>query len=328
VTRYVLRRLTAAVPLLIGISALVFLVIRLAPGSPVGGSQTAGGALDGEQLRRLREQYGLDDPLVVQYGRWLGDLLQGDWGTSFTSGRPVLETIGDRVLPTVQLGGLALLLSIVIALVVGLASGLRPGGVSDTVGSALSVVGLAVPSFWLGMMALYLFAFELQWLPSGGLVDLRSQSTGPDLVVERARHLVLPVGVLTVVITAVLLRYVRGAVLEVAGQDHVRVARASGLAERRVVRDHVLRNALIPVTTVVLVELPAIFVGTVITESIFAIPGVGRLFIESATTRDYPVLLGILMIAAVLVVVCNLLADVLYTRLDPRIALTDTRRTA
>lgn len=327
-TRYVLGRIAAAVPLLLGISALVFLVIRLAPGSPVGGGQTAGSALDGEQLRRLREQYGLDDPLVVQYGRWLAGLLRGDWGTSFTTGRPVLESIGDRVLPTVQLGGLALLLSLVVALILGLASGLRPGGVADSVGSGLSVVGLAVPSFWLGMMALYVFAFELQWLPSGGLVDLRSDSTGLELIAERVRHLVLPVGVLSIVITAALLRYVRGAVLEVAGQDHVRLARASGLPERVVVRDNVLRNALIPVTTVVLVELPAIFVGTVITESIFAIPGVGRLFIESATTRDYPVLLGVLMVAAVLVVVCNLLADVLYTRLDPRIALTGAGRPA
>lgn len=317
---YLIRRLLQAVPLLIAISIIVFALLQMTPGGPLsvgeGGSNPAAAA----QMAKIREQYGLNDPIPVQYLRWVGGVVTGDWGESFKTGQPVLQVIGERVGVTLTVSGLAFLLSTVLALVIGVVAAVNRQSAFDYTTTGLSFIGLATPSFWFALMLVYVFSFQLGWLPASGLQNLRAGYTGFDSVIDRIRHLILPVAVLSLVSVASLTRYVRSSMLDVLAQDYIRTARGSGLAERTVVVGHALKNAAIPVTTVVLLGIPEIFLGAVITETIFGLPGMGRLFIESANERDYPVLLGLLMIAALLVVIANLVADLVYARLDPRIS--------
>lgn len=317
---YLLRRVLQAVPLLIAISVIVFALLQMTPGGPLsvgeGGSNPAAAA----QMAKIREQYGLNDPIPLQYLRWIGGVVTGDWGESFKTGQPVLQVIGDRVSVTLTVSGLAFLLSTVLALVIGVIAAVNRQSAFDYTTTGLSFIGLATPSFWFGLMLIYVFSFQLGLLPASGLEDLRAGYTGFDNVIDRIRHLILPVAVLSLVSVASLTRYVRSSMLDVLAQDYIRTARGSGLAERTVIIGHALKNASIPVTTVVLLSIPEIFLGAVITETIFGLPGMGRLFIESANERDYPVLLGLLMIAALLVVIANLVADLVYARLDPRIS--------
>jgi peptide/nickel transport system permease protein len=281
-----------------------------------GGSNPAAAA----QMAKIREQYGLNDPIPVQYLHWIGGVVTGDWGDSFKTGQPVLQVIGERVGVTLTVSGLAFLLSTVIALIIGVIAAVNRQSAFDYTTTGLSFIGLATPSFWFALMLVYVFSFQLGWLPASGLQDLRAGYTGFDGAIDRIRHLILPVAVLSLVSVASLTRYVRASMLDVLAQDYIRTARGSGLAERTVIVGHALKNAAIPVTTVVLLSIPEIFLGAVITETIFGLPGMGRLFIESANERDYPVLLGLLMIAALLVVIANLVADLVYARLDPRIS--------
>lgn len=318
---YLIRRVLQAIPLLFGISVIVFLLLQMTPGGPLAAGEGGASSASTQQIEQMQARLGLDDPLYVQYLRWLGGMLTGDWGTSFNSGTPVLEAIGGRLPTTIMLSGSAFVVSIVLALVVGIVAAVRHRSAFDYVSTGLSFAGLAIPSFWFGLMLLYVFSFQLDWLPSSGLHDLRNPKDGFEGFLDTVRHLIMPVTVLSLVSVASLTRYVRSSMLDVLGQDYIRTARGSGLSERTVILGHALRNAAIPVVTVAVVTIPELFLGAVITESIFGLPGMGRLFIESATARDYPVLLGILVIAAVLVVTANLLADVLYSRLDPRIRL-------
>jgi peptide/nickel transport system permease protein len=215
---------------------------------------------------------------------------------------------------------MAFVVSVVLALAIGVTAALRHRSPFDYISTGLSFAGLAVPSFWFGLMLLYVFSFQLDWLPSGGLQDLRRSYEGFDAFIDLIRHLLMPVAVLSLVSVASLTRYVRSSMLDVLNQDYVRTARGSGLPEAMVIMRHTLKNASIPIVTVAVISIPELFLGAVITETIFAIPGMGRLFIESANLRDYPVLLGVLIIAAGLVVLANLVADFLYARLDPRIS--------
>lgn len=318
---YLTRRLLMSVPLLIGISIVVFGLLQATPGGPLSnGGEGAGAQLSPEQIERLRDEYGLDDPLPVQYLSWAGGIVTGDWGTSLRTGRPVLEMIVDRLPATLLLIGLAFAISLAIAIPVGIVAARRQHSTFDYVATGVSFAGFATPSFWFGLMLLFLFSYSLGWLPSSGLEDLRETHTGLDSLWDRMQHLIMPVAVLALVTTASLARYVRASMLEVLDQDYIRTARGSGLPERTVVMRHALKNAAIPVVTVAVLAVPELFLGTAITETIFSIPGIGRLFIESADQRDYPVLLGILVIASLLVVLANIVADLLYALLDPRIA--------
>lgn len=323
-TVYVLRRTLQAVPLLVLISLLIFLLLQMTPGGPLalpvdGGAAGRGGA---EALSRMRARYGLDDPLLVQYGRWAASFVRGDWGVSFNTGRPVLETILERLPATLLLTGLAFLVTLLIAIPVGILAATRQYSSFDYLTTTLSFLGISVPSFWFGLMLLYVFTFSLDWLPASGLSDPRASLTGWAAFWDTAKHLVMPVAVLSLVSTAGITRYMRASMLETLPQDFVRTARSKGLAERVVIGKHAVRNGAIPVVTVLALEVPDLFLGSVITETIFGIPGMGRLFIEAANLRDYPVLMGILAIGALLVVAFNLLADVLYALLDPRISYT------
>jgi len=316
---YLLRRLLQAMPLLFGISVLLFVALQMTPGGPLAVAEDVQGRVTAEDLQRLRNRYGLDDPMYVQYLRWAGDLLRGDWGTSFDTGRPVRLTIAERVPTTLLLTGTAFLVTLILSIPIGLLAAVRQYSVFDYVSTSVAFLGVSIPSFWFGLMLLYVFTFSLGWLPSVGLSDPRHDYTGWAAAGDLARHLVMPVAVLALVSTAANARYVRAAMLDVIGHDYVRTARAKGLAEMAVVGKHAVKNGAIPVVTILALEIPDLFIGAVITESIFAIPGMGRLFVQSASLRDYPVLMGILMTASALVIVSNLVADALYALLDPRI---------
>jgi peptide/nickel transport system permease protein len=321
VGRYLVRRLAQAVPLLVAISALIFVMLQMTPGGPLAVAETAGrsGRVTAEDLQRLRNKYGLDDPIPIQYFHWARDLLQGDWGTSFNTGLPVMTMIRERLPTTLLVMGLSFLVTLLLAFPIGILSALRRYTFFDYLTTTVSFLGIAIPSFWFALMLMFVFSYSLDWLPSVGLSDPRASYSGLEAVADRALHLVMPVAVLALTSTASMTRYVRAAMLDVVGQDYVRTAQAKGLGERTVIGVHALKNAAIPIVTVLALELPDLFIGAVIVESVFAISGMGRLFIESANLRDYPVLMGVLMIAATLVVALNLLADLLYAVLDPRI---------
>jgi peptide/nickel transport system permease protein len=321
VGRYIVRRLLQSIPLLIGISIIVFIMLQMTPGGPLAAFENPGatGRANPEELERMRARYGLDDPLYIQYLKWAGDLVRGDWGTSFTSGRPVLTVILERLPVTLTVTVIAFVLTILLAFPIGIIAAVKQYTLFDYFFTTVSFLGISVPRFWSALMLLFIFTFSLNWLPATGLYDARYDYTGLAMVRDRALHLILPVSVMTFYLFAQLTRYVRASMLEVLYRDYVRTARAKGLAERPIILFHAMRNGMIPVITVLALYIPDLFVGSVIVESIFAIPGMGRLFIDSAHSRDYPVLMGIVMLTAIIVILSNLIADVIYGLLDPRI---------
>jgi peptide/nickel transport system permease protein len=316
--RYALRRLLAAVPLLLVLSMLCFALMQLAPGGPLASLDPH---VRGADRARLEHTLGLDQPLPVQYLRWLGRALHGDLGTSLVTGEPVARMILDRLPATLELMGTALVLSLAMGIALGVFAARRRGTGLDAAVGALSLVGLSVPVFWLGILSIRFFSAHLGWLPSGG----RATLGGPASFADHLRHLVLPVLVLTVVQVPQWSRHMRSSLLEVLGEDWLRAARARGLRERTVLWRHALRPALVPVVTLLGLQVPVLFTGAVITETVFAWPGLGRLFYEGAQRFDYTRLMGILVLASALVVICNLAADLASARLDPRIVLRGRR---
>ena len=272
-----------------------------------------------EQLRAAEARLGLDQPFYVQYVRWVGEVARGNLGYSFRTGRPVAAFVGSRIGPTFLLMGTAFAVTLVLALWLGTATAARPYSALDYGVTGAAFAGISVPSFFTAMALIYVFALRLGWFPTSGLEDYAAGHTGIALFLDRLRHLVLPVTVLVLTGAAELVRHVRSAVLEELGQDYVRTARSKGVSERAVLRRHALRNSLLPVITLVGVALPRLLAGSVITETVFTWPGMGRLLVESVFARDYPVAMAINMLAAVLVLAGSLLADVLYAAVDPRV---------
>jgi peptide/nickel transport system permease protein len=318
---YIFRRLLQSIPLLLVISMIIFLLLQMTPGGPLAmGENVGSGRVTAEQIERLRDKYGLNQPLYIRYVYWFGDFIRGDWGTSFNTGRPVLEMITERLPTTLLLTGLAYLVMLILAFPIGIISAVRQYSVLDYIMTGLAFIGISIPSFWFGLLLLFIFSFKTGWLPAFGLTDVNELS-GMAHLWDMGRHLIMPVSVMAMIDTAAVTRYIRASMLETIHQDYVRTARAKGLGQRAVILRHVLRNATIPIVTILALRIPDLFLGTVVTETIFAIPGMGRLFIMSAELRDYPVLMGILVIAAILVILSNLLADVLYAALDPRIRI-------
>jgi peptide/nickel transport system permease protein len=288
-------------------------VLLLAPGGPADVYADNPG-VSKESLENLKRELGLDQPIPVQYVRWVSAFVRGQWGFSIRSGQPVLETALERIGPTLMLGGTAFALALVVALPLGVFSALRRYTTVDYIFTFLSFLGISMPIFWLALMLQAFFAVQLRWLPSAGLETIG----GGDLL-DRLRHIVLPACILAVANIASWGRFVRASMLDVLGLDYVRTARAKGLSERTVTYRHALRNALIPVVTIIALDFAGIVSGAVITETIFAWPGMGRLFIESMNGRDYPVLMALLMIGSFALVVTNLLTDLVYAAIDPRI---------
>jgi peptide/nickel transport system permease protein len=314
---FLLRRLAQMAVLMLAISALIFLLISFVPGGPFDHLMFGTGRVTNVQIDRLNEMIGLDKPWYERYVIWLGRIVQGDWGNSWgvSFGQPVIRIIGDRLGATFLLMGTATLIAIAIALPLGIYSAVRQYSVWDYLVTGLSYFGLAMPTFWFGIMMMIIFAVELRWLPTSGMYSPGEEGSLPDLL----RHMVMPVLVLALVEVAVVSRFMRSAMLDVLSQDFLRTARAKGLRETVVVAKHGIRNALIPVITIIGLRIPVLFAGAVVTEFIFSWPGMGQIFIQGINASDWPIVQAILVITAFLVIVSNLVADLLYAVVDPRI---------
>ena len=319
--KYILKRLAFMIPMLIGITIICFAVMHLAPGSPTDLQTQMNPRASAELKERLRAMYDLDKPLYVQYGIWLKRLAVLDLGKSFAPDRrPVAKKIGERLPVTITLNILSLFLILVTAIPLGILSAVHQDSWFDMAVSVFVFVGFAVPTFWLALLLMIFFGVDLGWLPISGLRSLNYEYLPPGAAFwDLVKHLILPVGISAFGGLAGLSRYMRANMLEVIRQDYIMTARAKGLSEFQVIYKHALRNALLPVITILGLSIPGLIGGSVIFETIFAIPGMGQLFYMSVMARDYPTIMGILFIGAVLTLLGNLLADVAYAVADPRI---------
>ena len=302
-TRYILQRLAWSVPVLLGVSLIVFLILALAPGDTA--RALAGTDASESDIEALRKSLGLDQPLPIQYLHFLGRLVRFDLGRSAVTGRPVTREIADNIWPTVELAMAAMVLAVVLGMALGVLSAVYRGTLLDNLFMVLALFGVSMPIFWLGLMLMLLFAVELRWLPTTGI-------GGPEF-------LVLPAVTLCGGSLAIIARMTRSSMLEVLGEDYVRTARAKGLQERTVVLGHVLRNALIPTVTAISLQFGYLLAGTVLTETVFARPGLGRMLVDAINLRDVGLAQGGIMLLATSFVLINLVVDVLYVYLDPRI---------
>lgn len=318
--KYILRRLIISVPVIFGITIVVYLLINLAPGDPV----TA--MIDPQQamamgpgwVEQQREQLGLDQPLPVRYGIWLKEAVQGNLGYSFVDRQPVVDKIQARIWPTVKLMLTAELIALVVGLPIGVMSALKQYSVTDYLATIFAFAAISIPSFFLALGAMYVFSVQLGWLPTAGMSTIGGTSS----LLDSLHHLVLPAVILGLAQAPPLIRYARSSMLETLRQDYIQTARAKGLRERIVISRHALRNASIPLVTVVALDLPRLLGGTIIIEQVFAWPGMGTLAITAVQGQDYPVIMAINLISAVLILSSNLLADVMYAVIDPRIKYT------
>ncbi len=314
---YLARRLLIAIPSLLGISVILFVILALAPGDPFG-ELTTNPAIPPEVRANLRASLGLDDPIHERYFSWLLALLKGDWGYSFVSRSPVADLILQRLPTTLVVIGISQVLAIAIALPVGIFAAMRPYSIFDQIANTLAFVGFSLPTFFTGLLLILLFSITLDWLPFVYRTNI--EATGWNWWWEQFRQTVMPVLVLGMFQGAALVRFVRSAVLDVIRLDYVTTARSKGLTEGRVVIKHVVRNAMIPVVTLLALQMPAVFGGAIVTEQIFRVPGIGSLLIASILANDTPVIMAITFVTAALVILFNLLADILYGWLDPRIS--------
>jgi peptide/nickel transport system permease protein len=314
---YVLRRLVTALPVLAGISVVLFTILALAPGDPFEELATNPN-VPPEVRENLRKQFGLDDPIHVRYVRWFTSMLHGDWGFSFVSRVDVDRLILQRLPTTLFVLGSAQVLALLVALPVGILSARRPYSLFDQLATTLAFIGFSLPTFFTGLLFILLFSIYLDWLPFIYRSDI--QETGLAWMWESLKQGIMPIAVLGLFQGAQLTRFVRSAVLDVVQLDYIRTARSKGLAERITLLKHVVRNALIPVVTLLAIQVPQIFTGAVVTEQIFRVPGIGSLLISSILANDTPVIMAITFVFAALVVLFGLIADVVYGWLDPRIS--------
>jgi peptide/nickel transport system permease protein len=315
--QYLLRQLLIIIPKVLGISIVLFTVLALAPGDPFEELAT-NPAVPPEVRANLRAQFGLDDPLAVRYVRWSTAMVKGDWGFSFASRVNVDDLIMQRLPTTLAVIGSSLVIALIIALVVGIYAATKPYSIFDQIASTFALVGFALPTFFTGIVFILIFSIWLDWLPFVYRADITA--TGWRWWWEQLRQMIMPVMVLALFQGASWTRYVRSAVLDVIRLDYVTTARSKGLAERVVIMKHVVRNALIPVVTIIALQMPTVFGGAIVTEQIFRVPGIGSLLISAILANDTPVIMAVTFVLSILVILCNLLADVTYVWLDPRIA--------
>lgn len=329
--RFILKRLLQAIPLLVGVATLTFIVVRLAPGDPMDMylERAVERGMSLETIEMVRQRFGLEDPLPVQYVKWLRQVAQGDLGVSFRYRRPVSDLMWERVPFTLQLTVLALLVDMVLGIALGIFAAVKQYSHWDRVVTVGSLIMYSIPGFWLALMLVLVFSVELGWLPTSLTRSIDYELLSPaGKVWDRILHLVLPVFVLGVASAAGTARYMRNRLLEVLSEEYILAARARGLRERSVILGHALRNALIPVITIYGMALPFLLGGSVLIESVFAWPGMGTLAVEAVNGRDYPVILATTMLSAVLVVLGNLLADIGYAVVDPRVSYDGSRADA
>lgn len=316
---FIAGRLIKGVFVILAIGVLAFFVIRLVPGDPVAVLAGKSGSVDAEYMETLRKRLGLDQPLIVQLGHFLTGLVQGDLGQSYRQGLPVSEIIFSRLPATLLLTLSAAVISIVLGVIAGSLAARRRGSWADSLISTLALIFYATPLFWMGLMAILLFSLVLGWFPAFGMVSSDQSYTGIAHVLDVLHHLVMPMMILGLFYMAVYARLTRASMLEVSEMDFVRTARAKGMSEAYITRRHILRNALLPVITFAGIQAGHLIGGTVLVETVFGWPGIGRLAFDSLLQRDYPVLLGIFLTTSVMVVFFNILTDILYTFVDPRI---------
>lgn len=318
---YLTKRILLLIPLMLGITLITFAVVHLAPGEPVEMQISMNPKVTAEARERLKKFYGLDKPLHVQYAIWVKKLAMLDFGRSFApDNRPVTDKISERVPITLSLNIISLVIEFGLAIPIGILAAIRRNTLFDKGMTVFVFLGFAVPTFWLALLLMYLFGVKLGWLPVSGLHSLGSEAFGPVCWFwDMARHLLIPVSVAAFGSLAGLSRYMRSTMLDVIRQDYITTARAKGLPERTVIFRHALRNALLPVITLLGLSVPGLIGGSVIFETIFSIPGMGQLFYGGVMSRDYPLVMGILVIGAGLTLLGNLLADISYAFADPRI---------
>jgi peptide/nickel transport system permease protein len=312
--QYVIRRLIQMIPLMIGISIIMFALIQAAPGGPEAMFLESGRFIDPTIIESYRHRLGLDQPVYIQYFRWLGAALTGDFGVSFSTSRSVSEMILERLPATLELMLTAFIFATIIAIPLGIFSAVHQYSTLDYLGTSFSFLGIAMPVFWFGLILQLIFCVKLGWLPTSGRVTVGDAS-----IIDQIEHLILPATVLSFLYIAGWSRYMRSSLLSVIRKEFMLTARSKGLQERDVIWIHGVKNALIPVVSVMALDLAGLFSGAVITETIFAWPGIGRLFIQSTYSRDYPLMMGILMMGSFMVLFFNLIADMVYAWLDPRI---------
>jgi peptide/nickel transport system permease protein len=312
---YLLRRLFQALILLLIVSAVGFSILHLAPGGPL--SQfAAGGEMTQADLDRIARDMGLDRPLPVQYAEWLWHMAQGDWGRSYRDQQPVLHIIVAHLGATLELMLTSTLIAMALGSWIGILGAIRRYSLFDSLATIGAMIAVSIPTFWFGLVVIWLFSVTLGWLPAGN-----RYTVGDGSWLNQLHHLIAPSMVLALVSTAVWSRYMRSSMLDVINQDYIRTARSKGIPERRILFRHTVRNALLPMITIAGLQLPTLLSGALVTETIFTWPGMGRLFLDSINYRDYPVVMGILMFTAVLVLLGSLMADLLYGLADPRIRL-------
>ena len=311
--RYVIRRLLQMIPVLLMVTMLVYGLMLAIPGDPARALIGPGESLDAEQLELIRREHNLDKPMIVQYGIWLGRVLTGDLGRSTQNQRPVAAELRTRTAVTLQLGMVAWVFAVLIAVPAGIVSAIYRGKTLDYIANIISIGGVAIPDFWLGIMSILLFGVILGWLPTQGYVDIFADPA------EGLRHMILPVFALGITSCALIMRQSRSAMLEVLAQDYVRTARAKGLHAQRVIWIHALRNALLPVVTVFGLQAGRIFAGAVVIETLFGIPGMGQFMVQAVFARDFMSVQGAVLVMALAVLIANLVTDLVYAWLDPRI---------
>lgn len=319
--QYILRKLLLAIPLLWGVVTLIFILLQISPGDATDRFFTP--ETPPEVREMIMVKWGLDQPVHVQYGRMLGNLATGDFGVSIAQERPVFDIIVEKLPNTLLLSAVTLSVVIVTGLSLGIAQAIRQYSLFDNAGSVISLFFYSMPSFWLALMLILLFAVHWQWLPASGMVDavMHDYMNPGEQLVDRLKHLILPGLGLGVASSAGMARYMRSSMLEVVRQDYIRTARAKGLSERQVILKHAVRNALLPIVTLIGLSLPFLFSGSVLIEYVFAWPGMGRVIVEAIFTQDTPLIIACFFVFTLLVVAGNLLADIAYSIVDPRIRL-------
>ncbi|PID79760.1 MAG: peptide permease [Clostridiales bacterium] len=315
--KYITRRLLQSIVILFGVTLVIFILIHLAPGDPF--IQSMNPNITPELREKMLRDIGYYDPLAVQYFKWLGQALQGNLGYSIKFNKPVIRVIGDYLPNTILLGAISLLLSLLIALPAGIFSSTKRNSVFDYMVTIFTFIGLSIPAFFFGLLLIKWLTYDYNLLPTSGMVSAGMHLEGAAFIADVAKHIILPTIVLSLLQTATFMRYTRSSMIEVIGEDYIRTARAKGLGEGKVIYKHAFRNALISIITIITLSIPTVFSGAVLTETIFVWPGIGRVNYDAILGRDYPLIMGIMLLMAVIILLSNFLADILYAFADPRI---------
>lgn len=315
--KYTIKRMLHTIPILLGISIIVFILINCQPGNPY--SNMVDPSVTEEVKEQMLRQIGYYDPLPIKYFKWITRAVSGDLGYSITYKEPVIDVIKSRVGNTVLLGTASLFLSILIAIPIGMVSSVKRYSIFDYVTTVLAFIGLSIPAFFFGMLLIKIFSVDLKILPVSGMVTIGKNYIGINHIIDVFNHMILPVIVLALINTASFMRYTRSSMIDIINQDYIRTARAKGVSSLGIVLKHAFKNALIPIITIISLELPTLFSGALLTETIFVWPGIGRLNYEAVTNRDYSLIMGLVMIFAIVALLSNLIADILYACVDPRI---------